>query len=680
MLKIISFLILFSLQIPCSGQISFLQNREVINLEDWSFQKGKLNYAEKFSFSSNDWFTVKVPHTYSMDAIEKIGYYRGETWYRTFKEIPISMQNERVFIRFEGVGHEAEVFVNEKRVGKHSGGYSAFCFEITNQVKIGEKNLIAVRVTNAPNFKRIPVDDDLFNIYGGIYRPVCIFSTPKCNISPTYNASPGLFVELKELSNNTAKLEIRTHISNISKLNSAQIKFTLNDAFGNNVLLKNKKIELSEADQVITSSLLIENPILWNGRQNPHLYSLEAKLTTENSTDLVIEKFGIRTFSFDANKGFILNNKRYNLHGVNMHQEWQQVGPALSKEEHNSDMALVDEIGATALRLAHYQHSDIVYDLADKKGILTWTEIPYVHDFSGREGENAKQQLTELILQNYNHPSIFVWGLWNEVRDLNNPNDSCVILTKELNELAHKLDNTRLTTSASDKGMVSNMGNITDLQAWNKYFGWYYGDYIDMGPWLDTSHKDFPERPLAISEYGVEANIHHQDASKLEKPFGNYFPEMEQANYHELTWKILNDRPYLWGTFIWTMFDLSVNVWNRGGTPHMNQKGLVTFDRKVKKDAFYFYKANWSQEPVLYIAERRNTERNTNLISVKVYTNLEEVVLYVNGKKKAIKKLKSDIDVLKFDNIQLAEGKNTITVYSKNKKLKDEVVWSFKKE
>jgi beta-galactosidase len=680
MLKLIPIFIMILLQYPCNGQASFLQNREAMNLEEWSFKKGKINYVEKLSFSAKDWETVKTPHTYSIDAIENIGYYRGETWYRMFKEIPTSMQNERIFIRFEGVGHEAEVFVNEKKVGKHIGGYAAFCYEITNLVKFGEKNLIAVNVSNEPNYKRIPVNDKLFNHYGGIYRPVQIFSTPKCNISPTYNASPGLFVELKELSNNTAKLEVRAHVSNTSNLKAAQLEYTVKDARGNSVLLKNEEFELTETNQVITSEILIKNPILWNGRENPNLYTVEAKLITENSTDRVSQNFGIRKYSFDANKGFILNDKPYNLHGVNMHQEWKEVGPALTKEHHVKDIELVDEIGATAVRFAHYQHSDLVYDLADKKGILAWAEIPFVHDYSGREGENAKQQLTELILQNYNHPSIFVWGLWNEVRAYRSPEESCVGLTKELNELAHKLDKTRFTTSASDEGMVSNMGNITDLQAWNKYFGWYYGNYKDLASWLDTSHKNFPERPLAISEYGVEANIYHQDASKLEKPVGNYFPEMEQSNYHELTWKILKDRPYLWGTFVWTMFDMSVNVWNRGGVPNMNQKGLVTFDREVKKDAFYFYKANWSAAPVLYIAERRNNERKSNTTFVKVYTNQEEVTLYLNGKKTATQKLISDIQILKFDNIKLADGENTISVVSKNKKLKDEVIWTYKNE
>ncbi len=678
MLKLISIFILLLIQNPCRAQESFVKNRQSIPLDEWTFKKGKINYVEKFSFSANGWESVKIPHTYSMDAIENIGYYRGETWYRTFEEIPTSMQNERVFIRFEGVGQEAEVFVNEKKVGKHIGGYSAFCYEITNLVKFGEKNLIAVNVSNEPNFKRIPVNDKLFNHYGGIYRPVQLFSTPKCNISPTFYASSGLFVELKELTQNEATIEIRTQVSNTSNLKNAQLEYTVKDARGNIVVLHKENFELNEANQIANSTVLMKNPILWNGRENPHLYSIEAKLITENSTDRVVQHFGIRKYSFDANKGFILNNKPYSLHGVNMHQEWKQVGPALTKEYHLKDMELVDEIGATALRLAHYQHSDIVYDLADKKGILTWTEIPFVHDYSGREGENAKQQLTELILQNYNHPSIFVWGLWNEVRAYKSPDEPCVALTKELNELVHKLDKSRPSVSASDEGMVSNMGNSTDLQAWNKYFGWYYGNYKDMASWLDTSHKDFPERPLAISEYGVEANIYHQDASKLEKPVGNYFPEMEQSNYHELTWKILKDRPYLWGTFVWTMYDMSVNVWNRGGTPNMNQKGLITYDREIKKDAFYFYKANWSKEPVLYIAERRNTDRNSNLTTVKVYTNQKDITLYINGKKGDVRQQTSDIHVIKFNNVNLVSGTNTISVVSKNKKLKDEVVWVLK--
>ncbi|MGB5262566.1 MAG: glycoside hydrolase family 2 TIM barrel-domain containing protein, partial [Lutimonas sp.] len=362
--------------------------------------------------------------------------------------------------------------------------------------------------------------------------------------------------------------------------------------------------------------------------------------------------------------------------------EWKQSGPALSNTQHRADMDLIEEMGSTALRLAHYQQSDIMYQLADEKGILVWAEIPFVHDYSGREGDNAKQQLAELILQNYNHPSIFVWGLWNEVRAWESPDEPCVTLTKELNILAHQLDNTRPTTSASDRDMVSNMGGITDLQAWNKYFGWYYGAYEDMGTWLDQSHKEFPEIEIGISEYGVGGNIFHQELSKLEKPNGNYFPEMEQTKYHETTWEILEKRPFVWGTFIWNMFDFSVAGWNRGGIRSLNHKGLVTFDRKIKKDAFYFYKANWSEEPILYISERRHDIRHTREVEVKVYSNLEEVVLVLNGKRLGKMKPGEKNKIAVFKNVYLENGFNKIMVHSTSKKrpLKDEIVWRYEEK
>lgn len=676
MRKILTFLLLLMLPLSYFSQVKMLQHRKTISLEDWVFTKGKLYNAQKTKFNDHSWEHVKVPHTYSMEALNQVGYYRGETWYRTNIDIPISMENERIFIRFEGVGHEAEVFVNDKRIGKHIGGYSAFCYEITNEINVGKSNLIAVNVSNEPNFKRIPVNDKLFNHYGGIYRPVEIFSIPKMSISPTFHASPGVFVELKEITENNAKLEIRTHISNKSSEKSGKLQLEIKDAQGKKIISHQEIIQFSDENQMVTSTISIKNPILWHGRKNPYLYLVEATIISNEKSDKVVQNFGLRTFDFDANKGFILNNEIYRLYGVNMHQEWQDVGPALNKTHHLADMNFVEEIGATTLRTAHYQHSDLVYELADQKGILTWAEIPYVNDYSGREDENAKSQLTELIFQNYNHPSIFVWGLWNEVRANKSPDEPCVILTKELNELAHKLDSTRKTISASDKDMVSNMGNITDIQSWNKYFGWYYGNYHDMGKWLDKSHQDFPNRPLSISEYGIGGNIFHQDVSKLEKPVGDYFPEMEQTNYHEITWKIFKDRPYVWGTYIWTMADFSVNVWNRGGISFLNHKGLMTFDRKIKKDAFYFYKANWSQEPVLHIAERRHKTRTLNITNVKVFTNSNEVLLFVNNQKIAQQKQTSDIHVINFENIALKSGENKIQVISKDKKLQDEVIWT----
>lgn len=676
-LKLFFALLILSVTTLCRAQLPYVKAREHINLTNWTFIKGIFNSAQKTSFDIQNCKEVRVPHTYSMDAINEVGYYRGQAWYRTEVQIPESMKGKRIFIRFEGVGQEAKVYVNEKKVGSHVGGYSAFCYEITDALKVDAKNLIAVNVTNEPNFKRIPVDDKLFNHYGGIFRPVQIFSTPRCNITPTFYASSGVFVELKNSTSDEANVEVRTHISNTSDAKSAKLKYKIFDAEKKLVLDTEKQIDQLNNNATIAESFKIEKPVLWNGRKNPYLYTIEVELLCGESSDKVQQTFGLRTYKVDADKGFFLNGEPYRIYGVATHQEWKNCGPALLPKNHRRDLELIDEIGATGVRFSHYQHSDIKYQLADSIGLLIWSEIPFVHSYSGREGGCAKQLLTELIYQNYNHPSIFVWGLWNEVRAWKGKDEPCVVLTKELNKLAHKLDATRLTTSASDRGMVSNMGNISDLQSWNKYFGWYYGEYEDMAKWLDDSHKNYPDIELGISEYGVGGNIYQQDVTKLEKPSGNYFPEPVQSVYHEVTWKIIKDRPFLWSTFVWNMFDFSVAGWNRGGISNLNHKGLVSYDRKVKKDAFYFYKANWSDKPVLHIAEMRNNKRTDARTQVKVYTNLPKVTLTLNGKKVGTQKQSGDLNIIVFESINLIPGNNTIEVSTKNGKenLMQKVTW-----
>ncbi|APZ47637.1 hypothetical protein BW723_15665 [Polaribacter reichenbachii] len=653
-----------------NAQVNFIKDRKHIQLTNWKFQKGVFYKGESKNFNDSTWQNIKVPHTYSMDAIENVGYYKGIAWYRTHINIPKSMENERVFLRFGAVGQEAIIYVNGIKIGNHIGGYSAFCYEITKAVKIGEHNLIVVKTSNAPNYKRIPVNDVLFNHYGGIYRSAQIFSTPKFNISPTFYASSGVFVHLIEQSKNSAKIEVRTHITNKENLNQLTLNYKILDANNQYINSLSKIIKIDKKNTIDTQSIEIENPILWNGRKNPYLYSVEVTLSDGKTSDKICETFGLRTFKVDADKGFFLNDEPYRIYGVAMHQEWQQVGPALTLENHKKDMEIIDEIGATGLRLSHYQHSQNTYNSADKLGLLVWTEIPFVHDYSGREQGNAKQQLTELIYQNYNHPSIFSWGLWNEVRAWKSADEPCVILTKELNNLAHKLDSTRFTVSASDRGMESNMGNISDLQAWNKYYGWYYGQYSDMEKWLDESRIKYPNIELAISEYGVGGNIYQQNRALLEKPIGNYFPEPVQTNYHEVTWKNIKERPFIWSSFIWNIFDFSVAGWNRGGIKNLNHKGLVTYDRKVKKDAFYFYKANWSDSPVLYIAELRNTKRTEAKTQVKVFTNLEKITLYINGRKIATKKQSDDYNTIIFHDILLKNEINKIEVKSKKGKEK----------
>ncbi|NME71062.1 glycoside hydrolase family 2 protein [Flammeovirga aprica] len=651
-----------------NAQVPFIKERKPIALTDWKFSKGVIYNAQTVGFNDASWEKVKVPHTFSMDAINDVGYYRGVAWYRHKIRLPYSMKEERIFIRFEGVGQEAVVHVNGKKVGQHIGGYSAFCYEITDVVEVGKENSIVVKASNAPNFQRIPVDDALFNHYGGIYRPVHIFSTPPQNIKPTFFASSGVFVEVKDLKKDVASLEIRTHLSSKTNADHSILDLKVLDKEKKVITEKNRTINLLSGDSIVISNTEIPYPIRWDGRKNPYLYTVEVSLNSGQKTDKVAQTFGIKSFKVDAEKGAILNEKPYRIYGVAMHQEWKDRGPALLPENHKKDMEMVNEIGATGLRLSHYQHSDITYQLADEMGLMVWAEIPFVHNYSGRERQNAIQQLKELIYQNYNHPSIYAWGLWNEVRAWKSKDEPCVILTEELNQITHQIDKTRLTVSASDRGMESNMGNISDLQAWNKYYGWYYGEYADMAKWLDDARKEYPSIALGISEYGVGGNIYQQDISRLEKPIGNYFPEQIQTQYHETTWKIIKDRPFVWSSFVWNMFDFSVAGWNRGGIKNLNHKGLVTFDRKVKKDAFYFYKANWSDSPVLHIAEARNDQRTEANTSVKVFTNLDKVTLKVNGKTIQKKKLTNDMHTVLFENITLKKGKNSIEVLGNNGK------------
>ena len=672
------FFLLLSTNLFAQAQVDFLKSRKNISVQDWTFERGVKINVEKNSYLDVGWEKITTPHTYNMDGINNFYYYRGEAWYRSKITIPKKMENERIFIRFEGVGHEATVYINEKKAGKkHIGGYSAFCYEITDKVKAGQEVLIAVSVNNIPSFKRIPVDDFLFNHYGGIYRPVTVFSTPNSNINPTHYASSGVFTELKKLTKDKASIKITTHLTSTSTSKKGTLTYTIKDKDKKIVTTLKKEVNFDEKSIIDISSLDIQNPVLWNGKINPYLYTVDVELNENKAKDFVEVQFGVRQFSFDPNEGLFLNGKPYDAHGVARHQEWEQYGPALSDEHHRKDMDLIEEMGATTLRLSHYQHSDLLYKIGDEKGILIWAEIPFVHDWSGREGENAKAQLKELIHQNYNHASIFVWGLWNEVRAYKDQNANCVTTVHELNKIAHDLDKTRKTVSASDRE-VDPMNLISDLQAWNKYYGWYGNKPTEyLNTWLEDTHKKHPKLNISVSEYGAGGNIKHQDITKLEKPKGTYFPEPYQTQYHETSWKVLKDKKYVWGSFVWNMFDFALTSWNRGGKKSLNHKGLVTFDRKIKKDAFWFYKANWSKEPVLYIEGRRNNVRKKQNTSVKVFTNQKKTTLFLNGKRIASKKLTSAINTLIFDNVVLKEGKNTIKVVSG--KFTDEIQWIYQK-
>ena len=724
----------------------------------------------------------------------------------------------------------ADVFVNGNYLGRHKGGYSAFCFEITPYIKQGQTNRISVRVDNSMQMDVAPSGSHLYPLFGGIYRPVTIFSTDDLCISPLDYASSGVYIRPVDVSAKKATLEVVALLDYLSKpaliTKSSELlppkgkkgnglegeyftnpdfkgkpkhirideelnfdyenkgpsldgmphnnfsiiwtgrfvpektgvyKFVLKSDDGSRLFLDNKLIidhwgvhaafekwgemhlekgkeiplrieyndlggdasimfgwmceeeEQKPVEAILKMTVLdkegnittreqekiilkngqktqssfkinIDKPHLWDAKRDPYLYTLNVCVEDlqGNKLDEVEQPLGLRYFKVDKDEGLILNGKPYHLYGVCRHQEWEGIGPALTDKHYEKDIELILELGANGVRLAHYQQADTMYDLCDKNGLVVWAEIPntpaYRKDIPAYL-QNCREQLTEMIKQNYNHPSILFWGMYNEIPI---PTED----VKVLHETAKQLDRYRLTTQADFAQPISNDRHyVTDVAAWNWYFGWYYGQFGEYKQWYDKLHKEHPNIKAGLSEYGAGGCISQQQENP-ERPDasnGKFWPEQYQRTYHEKVWAEIKNRKDIWCKFIWNMFDFSWTNVRRGDRNFINHKGLITHDRKVKKDAFYFYKANWSNEPVLYILSRRNTKRTEANVEVAVYTNLEEVGLYINDKLISKKKMDSDIHKIVWDNVKLSPGNNRISVigYKGNKKYTDKCEWTY---
>lgn len=628
---------------------------------------------------------VTVPHTWNANYIPGTRSYNREMMvYRRDLEITPDMKDKRLFLYFEGVNSSATVLVNNKSVGSHKGGYTAFCMEVTDYAKQGT-NKLEVWVTNAYNPEILPISGD-FNIYGGIHRPCHLLVTEQDCISPLFYASPGVFIHQDKVSEKQAQITVKTMLSLRGKKQGLKVRTTIEDAKGNII---SQNIEQNVTIENVKQPFVIEHPVLWNAKQNPHLYKVIVELLDNGKViDRVEQRTGLRYFSVDADKGFFLNGKYLDLYGFCLHEEVEGKGSALSAEDHERDMELVKESGATSLRLVHYPHSESIYHLSDENGIVLWTEIPMVgpggYDFCGfinTDGlkEHARQVLKELVYQKYNHPSICFWGIFNEIRT---NYDNAEPFARELHELYKEIDPSRLTTLAScdDPKFYQ---NCSDLMAWNKYIGWYGSRNAPetAGNFFDKAKAASNGKPVAISEYGGGANVEHHFSMKENdvKPSGQFHPEEGQTYIHEGNWSAFAQRPYMWAKYIWVFADFQSAIRNEGGKPGINDKGLVTYDRKIKKDAFYFYKANWSTEPMIYITSRRFTKRPEASVQVKVYSNLRENTLYVNGKK--IGKQKSDsLNRVMWQNVTLSKGENRIRVEGKSKAgvIEDTCVWYLK--
>lgn len=638
--------------------------REVISLNrSWKFTPG-------YETKKNTFTEVNLPHTWNQDALTaKINYYRGLGNYEKDIDIPANWQGKCVYLRFKGVNTIANVFINGKHAGEHRGGYTAFAVELTPYIRWGEKNTIWVRVNNSPQLDIMPLVGD-FNMYGGIYRDVELIVTDPYHISLSDYGSFGVYFTPAEVSRKKARIQAKILAKGKTGCSSV-IRVKIEDQEGKTLLSEEQKITFDEKGEAVGElTLEVKQPHLWNGRKDPFLYHTVTELIHEGQIkDRVDERIGIRNFRVDPNEGFFLNGEHLQLKGVCRHQDRPEIGNALLPLHHWEDMALIKEMGANAVRLAHYPQDRYVYDLCDEYGFIVWAEIPFVGPGGYRDKgfvnqasfrENGITQLKELIRQNYNHPSICFWGLFNELKQTG---DDPVKYIEELHTLAHQEDPSRLTTAASNQNGILN--EVTDLIAWNQYYGWYGGEPDGIGEWADAVHKKYPGKPVGISEYGAGGSILHQQ-EELKKPIANSYwhPENWQTFFHEEHWKAIDQRPYLWGTFVWNMFDFGAAHRQEGEIAGKNDKGLVTFDRKTKKDAFYFYKANWNlEEPFVYIAERRLKQRSGTPQQIKIYSNQPEVELLLNGKSLGVRK--GTYGIFIWPEVFLKAGENILFVRSK---------------
>ena len=567
-----------------------------------------------FQYHDGSRFTVNIPHTWNAQDGQDGGndYYRGTCVYEKTFLSPTYGVRDRVYLQFDGVNASARVVLNDIEVMTHDGGYSTFRKDVTAFLR--PVNHLTVYVDNSVNDRVYPQKAD-FTFYGGIYRDVKLVVVNQHHFDMDYYGGRGIAVT-SQVEGDAGKVNVRTW----SNCSDAETKVYIYDATGNFVA----------SAMGDNADLTIPNVHLWDGVDDPYLYTCVAVLLVDgHETDRVSVRFGVRTFYVDPQKGFFLNGRSYPLRGVCRHQDWKGLGNAITQAHHRRDMELIREIGANTIRLAHYQHDQFFYDLCDEYGMAVWAEIPYISEHMPNGRENTVSQMHELIVQNYNHPSIVTWGVSNEITISTRKTKDMLDNHRMLNDLIHRLDPTRPTSLACFAvcGPFNKVAHITDIVSWNLYLGWYVPGLFLNDLWVDFFHKVYPKRALGYSEYGCEAmtNLHSS------KPRRGDHTEEYQAVYHEYLARFIDRRPFLWATHVWNMFDFAADARNQGGEPGMNHKGLVTFDRSIKKDSFYLYKAYWSKEPFVHICGSRYADRAEAVTQVKVYSNQPVVTLYVNN-------------------------------------------------
>lgn len=584
--------------------------------DGWKFYKGVGALGETLPEA----VAVDLPHTWNNLDGQDGGsdYYRGRCLYK--RKLNVTKREDKVYyLEFRGVNAIADVYVNGSLAVHHEGGFSTFRANVTDLLADGE-NDIDVFADNSPNDRVYPQRAD-FTFFGGIYRDAYLLEANPSRFDLDYFGGPGVSVTPKVQPDGSATVAVHAYVT--LPLCGQTVKVQ--------ILFDGNAVAEGEADAASGEvTLRLDSPRLWDGVQSPALYTAHVGLVLDGQeTDARDVRFGIRTFSVDKD-GFVLNGRRYPLRGVSRHQDRLDKGWAITAKDHEEDMQLIAEVGANTIRLAHYQHDAHFYDLADEYGMVVWAEIPYISSHMPNGCDNAVSQMTELIVQNYNHPCIVVWGLSNEIT-IGGETEGTLEFHRRLNDLCHATDPTRLTTMAHVTMLEPSdpLTFVSDVMSYNHYFGWYMGSVEDNATWLDDFRKAYPDRAIGLSEYGCEGILTWHTSSPAQ---GDYSEEY-QAYYHEKMLEIIEERPYLWATHVWNMFDFGVDGRDEGGVKGRNNKGLVTYDRRTKKDSFFVYKAHWSKEPFVHIASKRYVKRPEKKTKIKVYSNLPEITLYVNGKK-----------------------------------------------
>ena len=649
--------------------------------DGWLFKLGPESATELQAEPDSTWTKVSVPHTWN-----RVGYYKnalashintaqnvvttqGVGWYKLLFTAPANVAGMESFLQFDAASRVATVWLNGTMLGTHRGGFSRFRLDSTAALKPGQENTLTVKVDNtkpalgSTTADVLPLTGDFF-VYGGLYRPVRLIFTRKIHLDLMDFGSSGVYAKTASMSAAGAQVQVRARMRNDSEQSaSVMLRILLVDAQGKVGTRQEHSVTVEPASvEERTVNVAVSHPHLWQGVEDPYLYHLVVELSNESSqlVDRVTVPFGIRQVHFDPDKGLFLNGKHVTVHGVGYHQDREGKGWASEPEDVAADESTMREMGVTGIRLTHYQHGQPIHDLADRDGLVLWDEIPLVSQWTLGESlqptaelrENARQQLREMIAQDYNHPSVITWSIGNEI-DFGNSipafvgNKSGAVpdplpLLKELNQLAHELDPDRPTTLATccegiryaPNTVVPNTASVTDLSGANRYFGWYYGKPADLSQHLDFLHHTRPAQPLAVTEYGAGGAVSLHSDNALGGPESRNRPQAEEyeSYIHEQNWSTLRSKPYLWGTFIWNSFDFGSTTRSEGNAQDINTKGIVTFDHKHRKDPYFFYKANWTTTPTVHINSRLYTERAYRIADVRVYSNASRTSLKVNGK------------------------------------------------